>query len=486
MRLTAVDDPTEYHAAATADLTPPPGTTPAVPPEVVGIFPWTEIVATAAGDVTLAHIGIEVSGRWRGGDVVVSVSGGEQRVTKGRIGEIERTFDWIVPSTATLTIRVVPFGNPAGAAEVTHDVDGPDAVHTPIYVGEWVEGTQYSIADIVTDRERSFIALTNHTATASNRPPEANRSSTDWALNAGRGTDGINGINGDDGQGYEYTYARSARGFVIRDTDYPDDAWEFDTFPSQGRITLGKNGAANGRLKWHDGLPGRSDALPIGWYSWRRYRKQPKLKGHWSDPVSFVEDGQNGIQGVQGDDGNGLEHTFARSARGFVIRATDYPDNAWGFDSFPSQGRLKGRLRWHDGLPVRTSALPVAWYSWRRYRVNPRSKTNWSPPVEFVEDGVDGVTPTPSISNISGQRGCIDFGDLRICTDSVTNRVSGTTTLTFAGRFRSAPFVQILVADRATVVTSSISTEGFQVRWDSGGDAPDALLKYTAWGLKLT
>ena len=302
VRLTAVDDPPEYHAAATADLTLPDGAVPAVPPVVVSVFAWTELVDTAAGEVALVHVGIEVAGRWRGGDVWVSTRGGLQRVHQGHIGEIERTLAWIAPVEAHLTIHVIPLGNPDGAAEVEHDVDGPSSIQVLRFRGNWISGESYKIGDVVAYEGRSYASKLNHIAAAGNRPSGQDRSNTTWTLFAAkgapgapgapgpRGASGLPGADGTDGNGYEYIYARSARDFVIASTDKPLRTWTFDQ--------VGTAGILVGRLRWHDGDPGRSASKPRGWFAWRHARGNPPNPslingGRWSEPVTWVEDGQD-------------------------------------------------------------------------------------------------------------------------------------------------------------------------------------------------
>ena len=297
VRLTAVDDPTEYHAAATADLTLPDGAVPAVPPSVVSVFAWTELVDTAAGEAALVHVGIEVAGRWRGGDVVVSTQGGPQRVPKGRIGEIDRTLAWIAPTSARLTIHVIPLGNPGGGRTLEdYDVDGPSSVHVLRFRGNWMTGTAYKIGDVVAYEERSYTSNENHVAADGNRPSGQDTSNTTWTLFAAKGATGAPGRNGrpgtdgTDGNGYEYIYARSARDFVIRSTDKPLRTWRFDQ--------VGAAGIQVGRLRWHDGDPGRSASKPRAWFAWRHARGNPPNPslingGRWSEPVILVEDGQD-------------------------------------------------------------------------------------------------------------------------------------------------------------------------------------------------
>ena len=466
VRIVAVDDPPEYHAAATSDLTGPTATQPGPPARVVSIYAWTERQAASSGETCVVHIAVQVAGRWTGGEVVVSTAGGPQRVPQGRIGETDRGLSWPAARDATLTITVIPDGAPGGEHTITYAVDGPPELAPPMrWRGAWASGTAYGQQDGVSYGGRGYICTTSHVASSSNRPSGSAAANAWWDLLADRGIPGgrgPKGLAGDDGEpgsnaiGPEHIFARTTRaiaGAALRSTDLPDNAWAFDYVDNSGR------GRVRGRLTWHDGDPGRSAANPALLYTWRwlRFSDPPvKLTGaeasksNWRTPVVIVEDGADGGRGLTGHDGDGYEHIYARTATSITsLRSTDLPDNTWTFDYVDNggRGRVRGRLTWHDGDPGYTSARPVLWHTYRQIRGADRSYAklpgaagNWRPPTIMVDN-----------VHTAYDSHCMRIDRMLICWGIARGVSGGDATITYptsAGTYAHPPTVLItLVGD---------------------------------------
>ena len=309
MAVTAVDDPPAYHAAATADLTGPTPTPPAVLARVVSIFAWTKHQAAASGEASVVHIAIQVAGQWTGGEVVVSTAGGPQRVPQGRIGPTERALSWSAARDATLTITVIPDGAPGGEHTITYAVDGPPSLPNPVrWRGDWVSGTSYVAQDLVLYSGRAYVCVTDHIASSTRAPTGAATSNAWWDLfaNSGargpagpRGPRGLRGLTGEDGQGFEDVYARTLETVTsLTDAQQPDNAWTYD------KVELATaSGISRGGIKWYDGAPqntvtGRS----VIWWARRQVAGDEAVRGQavaagWHAARRLVEDGNVDPQG---------------------------------------------------------------------------------------------------------------------------------------------------------------------------------------------
>ena len=103
--------------------------------------------------------------------------------------------------------------------------------------------------------------------------------------------------------------------------------------------------------------------------------------------------GPQGVAGVDGEDGAGVEYVFAVTA-GASIADGKRPLDSWGYDS-PST--VDG-LTWHDGAPNTSEATPYLWRAERKVPGSPAVGTAvtaiWSAPVivgRYGSDGADGV-----------------------------------------------------------------------------------------------
>jgi len=121
--------------------------------------------------------------------------------------------------------------------------------------------------------------------------------------------------------------------------------------------------------------------------------------GDWSDPST--QDSGPDIEGAAGTDGFGRELVFARtpqrdaSDNPFVIAMNERPLNTWTFDQTNAAPITRGRVTWHDGVPV--DDPEVSEYIWQSERsitgapkVGDEVVDGWSVPVIITADGVDG------------------------------------------------------------------------------------------------
>ena len=192
--------------------------------------------------------------------------------------------------------------------------------------------------------------------------------------------------------------------------------------------------------------------------------------------------GRDGRDGLDGAEGKGFEYIYARTPFAQTSLAGKLPPDSWRYD----QPGTVGGLRWYDGSPppLAGGARSKVWWDWRRVlpseAVLGRAVAGaWQhPPNPLVTDGEDAEIGSPEIQH-SGQRGCITFSRLRICTDRLTGG-NGTLSHTFLGAFRSPPFVQVTASHRARIV--SVTATGFRYTISSPREDPGSLLQYTAFG----
>ncbi len=126
VEITAVDDPPEYYAADTADLSASllPRLRP--PPAVVAGAVTEAVRRTGLGYSVTLSIALEVSGDWRGGTVLAAADGGDTRQVAS-MADGETSASWPAPAKGSVEITVVPgsAAAPAGSPwTTTHEILG--------------------------------------------------------------------------------------------------------------------------------------------------------------------------------------------------------------------------------------------------------------------------------------------------------------------------------------------------------------------------
>ena len=467
-RFTAIDEVAAYYAAAGTTLDVDPPTLPGGAATVVAIWPWTESLKSDAGHTVEVRILIDTSGEWRGGAVVVSGAvSWEGRIERGAL-----TTGWPAPREGTLSITVTPDGNPGGALTyANYRIDGPSEIVVPRWRGQWTSGMRYSASDLVGWSGRSYLAIKAHTSSVSNQPTGENTSNEWWAIFAEKGATGArgptglrgvrgnDGVRGADGRRYEWCYCRTPRSTTaIPSADWPDNAWGYDVLRNGARTRTGR------ALKWYDGSPAPSSAAPKLWWSARLVpanvrNDQTTGLGPWSAPHPLVEDGVDGSRGLTGEDGNGYEHVYARTAYSKTsFSAAQKPppptDPApWGFDYLSTQQRgvNRGGVRWYDGSPPHTSGRSKLWWCSRRVEgtpaLNARVRYPWSEPKELVEDGADGVATESVYSN------CYQIERLLICWGTVSGGGSTNGRISFPATPAYASPPRVVLGNRLSGTT---------------------------------
>ena len=193
----------------------------------------------------------------------------------------------------------------------------------------------------------------------------------------------IVGEDGEDGDGIEYIFARTASPSIPAN-QRPSNDWGYDA-----------GGTASGLL-WTDGGQSLTTAFPYLWRSQRDIEGAPEddadVTDTWSSPVivgRFGSDGTDGI-GQDGDDGSGVEYIFTRRSSA-SLPSSRRPSNSWGFDS---PGTIGGQ-QWYDGAPTLSSTNPYLYRSERAVPGSPSVGTSvsdsWSIPVIVGRFGSDGT-----------------------------------------------------------------------------------------------
>ncbi len=364
VRLTGADDDPRYYAAATADLTAdalaPTGEGGA--PEVLAVFAWSDALGGGVVAGRLVHVTIRVRGAWEGGEVWSSGDGGGP---VARIERQERGASWTATSDEEITITVIPDGYPGGALTITFG----DTNQRPPAVwmrGEWRVGQAYLVNDVVRRAGGLWICTQSHTSTSSRAPGGAGGRAY-WDTWVQRGVDG------QDGAGTEWRYARTSVA-AIPSNQRPSDLWGFDIAS-----------AVRGGLTWTDGLQSPTSALPLVWVTRRSVPGTPAVGatpprsgawpragwGRWTAPVIIARyaapgaagaRGPQGVPGASGEDGNGIEFIFAAHSKRSVT-AAQRPNDLIGFDV----AHTRGGVRWVDAWPATQSqTLPHILGSRRR------------------------------------------------------------------------------------------------------------------------
>lgn len=126
IELVAVDDPPEYRAADTRDLTVTLAPRRRAAPAVVDAVITETITRLGLGYTITLTLALEVSGDWRGGSVLARVDDGPDRLV-ATIPPGETAASWAGPASGTVTVTVVPGSEaaPVGAAyTIAHIVRG--------------------------------------------------------------------------------------------------------------------------------------------------------------------------------------------------------------------------------------------------------------------------------------------------------------------------------------------------------------------------
>ena len=150
IKLSAVDELAEYHAAATSDLTVPLHLSRFNPPAVVAMLITERLIQAGNGFLVEVQADLTVTGNWTGGVIVVSRGGGPGR-TVARMALGEDSARWIEQPSGTISITAIPGSEayPAGdSLTVSYDILGefaPPPPPTTFTVVDLDDGTrQYS------------------------------------------------------------------------------------------------------------------------------------------------------------------------------------------------------------------------------------------------------------------------------------------------------------------------------------------------------
>ena len=206
------------------------------------------------------------------------------------------------------------------------------------------------------------------------------------------------GIDGEDGNGVEYVFARTLDANIPAN-QRPSNDWGYD---QPGTV---------GTLRWHDGGVALAEDYPYLWRAERRVPGSPDVgtavEGVFSSPVivgRYGGDGPRGLQGLKGvagadgDDGMGVEYLFARTS---TVTRPSNPSNSWGFDS-PSSP-------WTDAAPSLSSSFPYLWRAERRVDGQPSQGTavaaRWTSQVIVGRYGTDGSDGQRGLRGVAGAAG---------------------------------------------------------------------------------
>lgn len=204
VRLAAVDESAQFRAAVAAGSRATPAsvtTDAALPPAIVSLYAWTRAVEMAGGDAARVTILWEVNGAWDGADLVVTGADDE----RAYLDAASREYSWIAPRTGAITITLIPRGNPAGAGSLQYTIEGPPRLPLPFsWRGTWASGVRYLPNEAVTYRNISYICLLAHVSSSTRTPSGTTAANTYWDILARPGLDGT------DGAGVEYIFARTS------------------------------------------------------------------------------------------------------------------------------------------------------------------------------------------------------------------------------------------------------------------------------------
>ena len=200
------------------------------------------------------------------------------------------------------------------------------------------------------------------------------------------GADGEEGVDGEDGSTYEYIFCSSETGRAISgSSNLPLSTWRYDR--SELRF-----GYRRGSVTYYDGNPrDLNEGRPFR----IRFRRSVRISGtpvqnaaleyssEWIQEPAIRVHGATGEEGVDGEEGVGVEYCFTSSVTGSrITSSSNLPLNSWSYDSFPSIGRRRGfgsslgstYFIYYDGEPPRLSdTMP--------YRIRFRRSVPGSPSV---------------------------------------------------------------------------------------------------------
>ena len=188
------------------------------------------------------------------------------------------------------------------------------------------------------------------------------------------------GEDGEDGIGFEYIFVSSTDGAAITATaDLPVATWPYD----QAALTAG---LTRGTQTYYDGSPPDiSEMRPYRIRFWRRVPGSPDaesaLNSAWTQDRAVRV---FGTQGLDGEEGVGVEYIFTSSTDGATItNAADLPLGTWHYDAPGlANGITRGNFTYYDGNPTNLSAT-------RPWRIRFRRPVPGSP---AQDDDIGDVT----------------------------------------------------------------------------------------------
>ena len=149
-------------------------------------------------------------------------------------------------------------GEESSGVRLTTTLAAPPQGRDLRWRGPWASATDYVEQDGVSFMGHSFVALRDHTSDSSNQP------NADGTANLSWGPLAIAGLAGEDADGFEWIFARTA-GATIPANQRPLNSWGYDS-----------PGARNG-LQWHDGAPGLDEINGYLWVSKRDITGSPAI-----------------------------------------------------------------------------------------------------------------------------------------------------------------------------------------------------------------
>ena len=199
----------------------------------------------------------------------------------------------------------------------------------------------------------------------------------------------------------EYIYALVPAGqTALTDAQLPSNAWGFDRPGTVGGVT------------WFDGAPNATLLQPIRVFSVRDVAWNAAQGSAVSDDWSAPEvDLQLVVQGaVPGEDGNGYEWAFCRTAQDVdAIPRNQRPLDSWGFDFIQNNPQDVNGLTWFDDDPGATAAEPKIWLVLRRVEgtppLNAPVPSPWREPKVIGLPGAIGAEGAPGRSGEDGTPG---------------------------------------------------------------------------------
>ena len=147
VQLTAIDESSLYHAAATSDLSVDLTPARARTARVLSLFLAETFLRVGAGFAVEIQVAVAVAGDWRGGEIYREDATGERR-NVARMGPGETTARWIDQPTGTIVVTVVPGSAAAPAGEAfsaTYEILGaaaPPPAPTNFLVETLADGTR--------------------------------------------------------------------------------------------------------------------------------------------------------------------------------------------------------------------------------------------------------------------------------------------------------------------------------------------------------